>query len=162
MPLARFLMRFQRFIPLVFVAIAIGCSSDNLTTHSLHGQLKFPDGTSPKFGTLALYNAEHKVNARGEVNPDGSFTVETYAPNDGAVAGRHAVVIIQFMSNPLSAKREVLIEIEDADGETDHDHDHDHEQADMVHLKYADYRTSGLTIQVEPGSNQVTLEIQKQ
>ncbi len=44
------------------------------------------------------------------------------------------VAIIQFMSNPLSAKREVVIEVEeveDVDGETDHDH----EQADMVHLK---------------------------
>ena len=102
------------------------------------------------------------MNARGEVNPDGSFTVETYAPNDGAVAGRHAVVIIQFMSNPLSAKREVLIEIEDADGETDHDHDHDHEQADMVHLKYGRLPDFGIDHSGRTGKHQVTLEIQKQ
>ena len=157
--LAKLSMRFKRFIILLFVVIAIGCSSSNLTTHPVRGQLEFPDGTFPKFGTVEFYNAEHRVNARGEINPDGSFTVETYAPKDGAVAGRHAGVILQFMSNPLSAKREVVIEV---DGETAHDHDHDHDQADMVHLKYADYRTSELSIQVEPGNNQVTLEIQKQ
>ena len=72
------------------------------------------------------------------------------------------MAIIQFMSNPLSAKREVAIEVDDVNGETNHDHDHDHDPVDMIPLKYADYGTSGLVIQVEAGSNQVTLELQKQ
>ncbi|MCH2182563.1 MAG: hypothetical protein MK108_11210 [Mariniblastus sp.] len=156
-------MGFKRLILLALFTMAVGCGSDHLPTHPIQGQLRFPDGTAPKMGTIELFNAEHKLNARGKIQSDGSFTVGTYEQGDGAVAGKHSVAIIQLMAHSLRAKREVVIEVDESEGDAGHDHDHDQDEEpsdmEMVHPRYADYRTSDLSVEIKPGNNEITLEL---
>ena len=154
-------MSLKRLFFLSLLVCTIGCGSDHLPVHPIQGQLKFSDGTVPKMGTIEFFNAEHRINACGKIRSDGTFTVGTYQPDDGAVAGKHSVAIIQLMSHSLAAKKEVVIEIDESEGKADHDHDHTEDPLDleMVHPKYADYRTSDLTVEVKPGDNQITLEV---
>ena len=154
----------KKLLWVTLVIAACGCGSGRLPTHAVKGQLKFQDGTVPKMGTIEFYNDEHKVNARGKIRNDGSFTVGTFEKEDGAVAGNHSVAIIQLMSDSLVAKREVVIEVDESEEGADHDHNHghDHEAADaeIVHPKYADYRTSDLSVEIKAGENQITLELE--
>ena len=77
------------------VLTQIGCGPKRPPTYPVKGKLVFEDGTSPRFGEIEFYNAEEKINARGRIERDGTFTVGTFAENDGAVAGTHQIVIIQ-------------------------------------------------------------------
>ena len=98
------------------------------------------------FGKIEFYNAEHKINARGTINRDGTVTVSTYDEDDGAVVGNHQIMISQQTSNHLTANIKAPI-------------DHDH--GDLVDPKYFDYRTSGLSCTIEPGSNEIELQVSK-
>jgi hypothetical protein len=157
-------MGHKKFLLLILMLAVYGCGADRVPTHPVMGQLRFQDGTFPKMGTIEFYNAEHKVNARGKIRNDGSFTVGTFEKEDGAVAGTHSVAIIQLMSDSLAAKREVVIEIDESEDGAGHDHNHGHDHnvndVEIVHPKYADYRTSDLSIEIQPGENRITLELQ--
>lgn len=126
--------------------IAGGCNSGQLPTCQVNGQFRFEDGTTPMFGDVEFHNAEHKINARGKINRDGSFTVGTYDDNDGAVQGEHQVVIVQHTANYLTAHLDIKI-------------DHDH--GELVHPDYFDYRTSSLKCVIEKGDNDVQLVLLK-
>ena len=123
-----------------------GCGNDRLPTYKVKGQLNFEDGTTPAFGDIEFYNAEHKINARGKIKRDGSFTVTTYNEGDGAIAGKHQIVILQMTGSYLTAK-------------SNRDIKHDHGQ--LAHPRYVDYRTSGLACTITEGENDVTLVLEK-
>ena len=130
----------------LFLFVAVGCGKSQLPTYKVNGQLKFEDGTTPAFGNIEFFNAENKINAHGKINRDGTFTVTTYDKNDGAVAGKHQIVIIQLTGNYLTAK-------------SNQDIQHDHGQ--LAHPRYVDYRTSGLECTITEGENDVTLVLEK-
>jgi hypothetical protein len=130
----------------LFVVSLTGCHSDQLPTHAVDGIVRFDDGSSPMFGDIEFYNAQHKLNARGIINRDGTFTVGTYQDGDGAVEGLHQVVIIQLTGNYLTAKLNDRIK-------------HDH--GELVDPKAFDYRTSDLDCTVAPGTNRIELEVRK-
>ena len=158
------LFRFQCWSIIASLCFLVGCGSNGVTTHPILGQLEFADGTKPNFGTVEFYNREHKLNARGKIAEDGTFTVGTYEPGDGAVTGTHSVVIIQLTSNHLAAKKEIIVKVDENASGIDHDHDHDgeHEAELRLHRKYFDYRTSGLNIEVKPGQNQIKFVLDQQ
>ena len=131
---------------LTLVVVASGCSDGRLPTHTVRGQLEFEDGTTPMFGDVEFYNSEHKLNARGKVNRDGSFTVGTYEDEDGAVLGQHEIVIIQQTGNYLTASMAVEIA-------------HDH--GELIHSDYFDYRTSDLKCTIEEGDNELNFVLRK-
>lgn len=96
------------------------------------------------FGDIEFYCDEHKINARGKIDRDGSFTVGTYSENDGAVAGNHQIVIIQTTGNHLT---------QEFNDQIKHDH------GELVDLNYFDYRTSGLECDIGPQPNRIELTI---
>jgi hypothetical protein len=125
----------------VLMAAIAGCGNSQLKTHPVHGQFKYEDGTFPKFGEVEFYNAQHRLNARGKINRDGTFTVGTFKEADGAVAGKHRVVVMQHVTSPLTAR-----------ALTDRNVQHDHGKLLSPH--YYDYRTSDLECEVlEQGDN---------
>ncbi len=132
----------------LFLLSTIGCGSDQLPTHPVNGKVAFQDGTFPMFGTIEFYNDEHKINARGKINRDGTFTVGTYEKDDGAVAGDHRVVIIQIVSEPGSPLSKVTSNI-----------DHDH--GELVSPKYLDYRSSDLSCSIQASENDVELIVDR-
>ena len=126
----------------------IGCGSDRPATHPVDGRVVFQDGGSLTFGTIEFYNEEHKVNARGTVKGDGSFTMTTFEDGDGAVAGKHKVVIMQIVAAPTGPHAEAKSKIV-------------HNHGALVARKYLDYRTSGLTCDIKEGINEVKLVVEK-
>ena len=122
-----------------------GCGNNQLPTHKVNGQVKFEDGTTPKFGDIEFYSPKHKINARGKINRDGSFTVTTYNKDDGAVAGKNQIMIMQLTGSYLTARQNSHVK-----------HDHGH----LIHPRYNDYRTSGLECTIKEGENNVTLVIE--
>ena len=65
-------------------------------TYPVKGKIVFLDGGSPSEGTVEFRCAE-PFTAIGQVQPDGTFKLETLASNtkvDGAVEGEHTVTFI--------------------------------------------------------------------
>jgi hypothetical protein len=124
---------------------SVGCGTGKMT-HEVKGKVVFSDGTPVQFGDVETLAVAERVNARGKIEKDGSFTLTTYEAGDGALAGEHKVVIIQMTGSPLVANAKL--------GPIQHTHGHD------LASKYRSYDTSGLKFTVEPGKvNEVTLVI---
>jgi ribosomal protein S12 len=120
----------------------VGCESGRLKTYPVQGQVVFADGSPVKVGTIEAKSVEHGVQASGTIGSDGSFSLTTYQPGDGAVAGQHRCVVVQFIQ---------VEEIPNYRPST----------LGVVHRKHASYATSelGMTIQQGP-ENKIQLVVQ--
>ena len=118
-----------------------GCS-DQLRTYPVSGKVRFTTGGVVHVGTVELKSREHNVQARGQIQSDGSFTLTTYKDGDGAVAGKHYCVVVQFvMAEGISGHKPSTLGV--------------------VDRRYASYSTSGLTAQVYPEKkNELILEVE--
>lgn len=124
-----------------------GCGSQP-STFVVKGKVVYTDGTPVRFGDIETLAVDQRVNARGKIQADGSFTLTTYQANDGALPGTHQVVIIQTSSIPLAAAAKMA--------PVKHAHGSD------ISPKYRSYSSSGLSFTVEPtGVNEVTLVIEE-
>jgi len=135
-----------RLMLLISLVVFSGCGMGQLRTHPVEGQVRFTSGGAPTFGDIEFYNEEHKLNARGKINKDGSFSIGTYSENDGAIEGTHKIVIIQNTRSAIAEQLDINIR-------------HDH--GDLVDRAYFDYRTSGLTCTITQGSNRIELVVDK-
>lgn len=127
----------------VCLLLLIGCSSDSIPTYPTRGQVLFPDGRPVRTGVIELKSLEHDLNARGQIAHDGSFTLGTYTADDGAVAGMHQAVVMQFLAS-------------DSGPEIQHKH------GDPVDLRFADYNTSSLEFEIQPVSvNQLEVQVER-
>lgn len=124
----------------------VGCHSDRIPTYPVQGTVHFENGSAVMFGDVEFFNKEQRVNARGKINRDGTFTVGTYDEHDGAVAGKHQIMILQVTGDYLTEKLSDQIK-------------HDH--GDLIDSSFFDYRTSGLECTIVPGKNQVSLTVKK-
>jgi hypothetical protein len=116
-----------------------GCGGQ---TVSVSGRVKFKDGSDAS--VLAGYGVtfeptEGKASSMGEVQPNGTFTLSTFGANDGAVPGKYQVVV----TPPASP---------DPDKPP---------QKSKIPAKYADFSTSGLTVEIKPGQKEVELELER-
>lgn len=112
-----------------------GCADGRPATFPVSGRVVFADGTPVTSGTVELESVDHGVNARGAIQPDGTFRLSTYETGDGALPGRHRVAVIQM----FVAQDERAIH---------HNHGADEQRPRSVHRKYAGYDTSGLTVDI--------------
>ena len=119
------------------IALFTGCS-DQLPTHPVRGKVEFNGGGPVHVGTVELKSLEHGVQARGEIQDDGSFSLTTYQPGDGAVAGRHACVVVQFVMT------------EELPG-------HMGSKVGVIDPRYNSYATSGLQIEIQPNKTNEVL-----
>ncbi len=117
-----------------------GCSSQ-LPTYEVIGKVEFENGRPVVVGIVECLSVEHNINARGNIQPDGTFSLTTFQSGDGAVAGEHKCVVIQMViGENISGHRPSAVGVIDP--------------------KYASYQTSGLSIIVSPdGSNDVVLQV---
>ena len=94
-------MKFHRVLcrPLALAAAAAlavgsaGCGSGQLGTAPVSGKVSF-NGAPVPGGTITFYPAGEGGDSRpasGAVNPDGTFSLTTYEPGDGAVPGKYKV-----------------------------------------------------------------------
>lgn len=125
---------------MVAILLFPGCNRET-PVYPVAGKVVFADGTPVMFGDIEFQAIDQPINARGKIQRDGSFVVGTRSGEDGAIAGKHKVVIIQIVTNHFNL---------------DVVHDHGH----MVHPRYARYETTDLTVEVKPESNELELVVE--
>jgi hypothetical protein len=80
----------------------LGCGgSDRLQTVAVSGTVRL-DGRPISSGVV-VFTPEMGRAATGPVQSDGSYTLGTYKPGDGAVIGRHRVAVIAREELPARA-----------------------------------------------------------
>lgn len=127
------------------VACCIGCSDPGQRTYAVRGIVRFPDGEVLRDGSVEfeIIGREKPVTATGVIGPDGSFVLGTYELDDGALPGKHRVVVIADYVIGSGAERPGLI------------------PEPTVHARYRDYRSSGLVHEVKPGTNNIVIEVER-
>ena len=84
-------------IVLAILACLQGCGSDHPPTYPVSGKVVFEDGKPLTTGGLVLLESVVTeglpVNARGTINADGTFELTTFEDGDGAVAGKHRMLV---------------------------------------------------------------------
>lgn len=138
--------RFFWFASAILLASSTGCGKSQLEVHGVSGRVEFDDRSCPMFGDIEFYNEEHRINARGKITRDGTFTVGTYSADDGAVEGAHKIIISQNTTSPLMPYLTSSVK-------------HNHGQ--LVHPDYYDYRTSDLSCTIVEGENEIVLKLRK-
>jgi len=121
----------------VFASLVWGCS-DSPEVAPVHGVVTL-DGQPVTGGYVFVTPTEGRM-AKGEIQPDGAFTLGTYGKSDGAKVGSHPVTI-----HPPAAQEWA------APSETDR----------RVPARYASAQSSGLTVEVRPGvDNELVLTLE--
>jgi len=123
----------RRWVRLSFALLALfiaACGPSHPPTYKVVGKVTFASGEPVTWGSVEFYSVDHKVAARGQIQPDGSFWLSTYTDNDGAVAGPQLVSIAQaaLVDRPLK---------------------HEHAQPARVPPRYFDPKSSGLSFTVK-------------
>lgn len=124
---------------LLIACVFVGCDR-NPPTYPVSGKIHFPSGSPVRMGTIETKSRELGINARGKIETDGSFTLTTFKPGDGAVAGLHDCVVVQLVIGEDLPKM----------GST----------FGVVDPRHNSYHSSGLTLEVKPeGPNNFRLEV---
>lgn len=95
-------------------------------------------GFHVEFESIDTTIDKRNVSATGTLTPEATFRLSTRKSNDGAVVGKHRVLIAQ----PVPV------------GDTP-------SQPLRIPAKYLSYQTSGLTATVEPKTNLIKIEIER-
>jgi hypothetical protein len=104
------------------------------------------DGVPMKFGTVMFQCQSGGQPARGEIQPDGSFVLSTFRPEDGALVGKHQIRVVCYSAQD-PAKRGAG-PIGDSLGTL------------LIPERYTSLGASGLSFEVKPGENEpVKLEL---
>ncbi|WP_437200851.1 hypothetical protein [Planctomicrobium sp. SH664] len=132
MPIRNFVSASALLVALLFVA---GCGSQLPPMGQVSGKVLL-DGTPLSTGSVLFIPEAAGQYAFGTVQKDGTYTLTTFVNGDGALVGRHKIIV--------SAVKETK------EGEP---------VIPLTPSKYSNENTSGLTAQVLEGVNQVDLEL---
>lgn len=118
-----------------------GCGDSGLETAPVRGKISYR-GKPLATGTILFMPEGDKPSATGEIQPDGSYSLTTYSANDGAVLGKHKILItaIEDQSNKLPEDRNPA-------------------PALIIPARYNNFATSGLTAEVKPSENTFDFEL---
>jgi hypothetical protein len=119
------------WVTLLGVVVGSGCGRAGPAVYPVVGHVQSSDGRRATFGVVELTSLKGGQVASGRIEQDGTFRLSTVSSGDGAVAGRHRLIVVQIVNTERVPLR-------------DHHHILD------VHPRYARYETSGLECQVEP------------
>jgi hypothetical protein len=127
----------------LLVVSVIGCTDTAARTYPVRGIVRFPDGKLLRDGSIEfeILGRDDPVTARGIIGPDGSFGLGTFELEDGALVGKHRVVVFADYMIGGGAERPGLIPEQQLDP------------------KFRDYRRSGLVYEVKPELNNIVVEV---
>jgi len=80
------------FLPAAVLGIVLTGCSDRIATAPVEGVVYY-DGDPLHVGTVTFLPEEEGPYATGTIRPDGTFTMTTYDEGDGAILGKHRVMI---------------------------------------------------------------------
>jgi hypothetical protein len=112
-----------------------GCESPGPSLHPAGGRVLFSDGRPVTSGMIEFVPVDSGPAARGRIEPDGHFVLQT-GDRPGASAGNYRIVVIQ------------MVVAEGAQAHLGARH-----MSSMVHAKYARTDTSGLSRDIQAGVN---------
>lgn len=122
------------FSALLFLMLA-GCGSRHPPTVPVSGLVAFADGTPIRGGRVEFESEQGGINARGTLDAEGEFHLSTFRDGDGAVVGRHRVIVQQTVSPYAGTVGKAK-------------HGPHGPPPTKVPTRYGDYRTSPLTVNV--------------
>lgn len=117
---------------------ALGCDG-HPPTAPVQGTVYFEDQLL-KFGSVMFSPAGGGQPARGEIQPNGTFTLSTFAEGDGAIVGSHRV---RIMCNS----------VQDPNNTAEYDVNAANVGRLMIPRKYTQLSSSGLTADVSASEN---------
>ncbi|MCH2118552.1 MAG: hypothetical protein MK161_12715 [Pirellulales bacterium] len=120
-------------LPMVLV-FAGGCG-DRANRVQVKGQVTFK-GNPLQFGTV-MFQPTSGQPAVGDIQTDGTFRLSTSPQGDGLLPGGYQVRVICFESDRPGSKPPVAQELPTRG-------------VSLIPLKYGEYRTSGIEIEVTP------------
>ena len=141
----RFSATTSSYLAVVLLTIcSVGCTDSSRQTYPVRGMVRFPDGKILREGSVEfeIVGREEPVTARGVIEPDGSFVLGTFKLDDGALAGKHRVVVISDYVIGSGAERPGLI------------------PPPKLDPRYRDYQLSGLIHEVKPETNNIIIEVE--
>jgi hypothetical protein len=103
---------FRYLLGLAILGLALGlagCAKKGMKTAVVKGTVSY-DGKPLPYGSVLFIPESPGPTATGEIGPDGTYTLTTYAKGDGAVLGKHKVVVSaqEDTSNQLPDSRNPL------------------------------------------------------
>lgn len=139
----------------------IGCGK-GLTLGKVSGRVTV-GGKAVPHGTV-LFHAADGPAAVGSIQPDGTYTLTTQKPGDGAVVGPHRVTIQATdvgggtLADPRTIDDELRLPKKIPGGKVLVAG----KVTWLVPEKYSRLEASGLTAKVEPGSNTINFDLPKE
>jgi hypothetical protein len=132
-------------IVLAILACLQGCGPDHPPTYPVGGKVVFADGKPLTTGGVVLLESVVTeglpVNARGLINADGTFKLTTFDDGDGAVAGKHRMLVRPQRDADDYLKRGII-------------------PRPIINPRFERYETSGLEFTVEEGNNEFTVVVE--
>jgi hypothetical protein len=142
--------RIGPFALCVALASLSACQDARVETYPVSGVVRFEDGQPVPFGVIEFRAGPTLPVARGNIGPDGRFTLGTFTAGDGAVAGRHTIIVVQHAI------------FENAVNDPDHALEHRSHKTSLVDPAHASYETSGLTADVkQDADNRQVVEVRR-
>jgi len=125
------------FLLVLGTSILVGCDSGPPVA-PVQGKVLY-NGEPLPFGSVTFQPSSGQP-AKGEIQPDGTFTLSTFAPNDGAIVGTHKVRIACYTSQ--DPNRQQPTGGEQSLGQL------------LIPREYTMFDTSKLTAEVKPEGNE--------
>lgn len=135
---------------LLLLAALAGCSGREIETYPVRGKVVFKDGRALTNGYIYTrpepQGPDNRVYAaKSAIAKDGTFVLSTFADGDGAIAGKHAVII------DVPTAREMWDEDDEVDPATRAAHQE-------IAQKFRVFGSSGLEIDVAPNDKNQEVE----
>ncbi len=123
------------------VSVVVGGCNRGPAMAPVSGKVTYK-GQPLKHGNV-LFQPSVGPPAKGEIGPDGSYTLSTYKKNDGAVLGKHRVQVICVDPRAKPAN---------PDEETP-------SAKSLIPEKYSNYVTSEITVEVVKGGGPYPIDL---
>lgn len=125
---------YRLILSIGLMACVVGCNGSNRVV--VKGKVTYNDKPVTS-GTISFLSQDYP-SAYGDLQPDGSYTLHTEKPGDGATPGKYKVIVVamQDQANLLPEQRSPL-------------------PAPTVPFKYTSLATTDLTAEVEKGKENV-------
>lgn len=119
---------------LAILVVVAGCGDGGPKLVPIRGQVTY-EGQTLKSGTILYVPRDRAAGrqARGEIQPDGTFQLMTFKPGDGALVGEYDIAIVALDVHPGESREA----IEAAGGIV--------QRGSLIPEKYGDPSTSGLS-----------------
>ena len=138
-------------------ALAAGCGSDRPEIIPVAGTVVWEDDGAPIPGASVMFTPEKGRPSAGTTNENGEFTLQSYDGEPGAAVGTHTVTVTCVEQSGVTADQQEGEEYA-LSGEID---PRAYQKKWITPPKYADAKTSGISVEVEPGMDPVQIKLRR-